>query len=332
MKNYKVLVLTDHSGHSDQNSVYQIVRQMTRHPRVESVNIASRGINENNAFFALQENGQLFTKRVDESFSYSPTGESYYPINQVNPDEYDLIFLRLPRPISDIFLITLEDIFKNAAIINNPSGIIETSSKEFLLQVSEWCPPLKLCSSIDDVMAMLERFPIVLKPLRDYGGRGLLKIKNGVVDDGNDIHDVDEYLESIKDQIEAEGYIAMKYLENVTQGDKRVLVVDGEIMAASLRLPAPDSWLCNVAQGGTSIPSEADADEIQLIEGITPILRSKGIFIYGVDTLVDDTEKRVLSEINTLSIGGFPQAEQQTGRPIINSMIDKMINYCDERS
>ena len=121
----------------------------------------------------------------------------------------------------------------------------------------------------------------------------------------------------------------MKYLKNVTQGDKRILVVGGKIMAASLRLPAPNSWLCNVAQGGISVPSELEKEEIDIIKTISPRLEQEGIFIFGADTLVNDDGKRILSEINTLSIGGFPQAEKQTGKPIVQDTINKIIKYID---
>ena len=100
-----------------------------------------------------------------------------------------------------------------------------------------------------------------------------------------------------------------------------------KILAASLRLPAEDSWLCNVAQGGTSVPSQVDADEIKIIETITPKLLEAGILIFGADTLVNDDGKRILSEVNTLSIGGFPQAEKQTGKPILQQTIDAIMQY-----
>ena len=119
----------------------------------------------------------------------------------------------------------------------------------------------------------------------------------------------------------------MKFLKNVQQGDKRILVVNGQILASSLRLPAEGSWLCNIAQGGTSIPSTVTDKEIQIIKEISPKLSEKGIVFFGADTLVDDQNERVLSEINTLSIGGFPQTEIQTGMPIVQMAIDNMINY-----
>ncbi|HAW03161.1 MAG TPA: hypothetical protein DCW83_00665 [Saprospirales bacterium] len=110
------------------------------------------------------------------------------------------------------------------------------------------------------------------------------------------------------------------------------MVVGGKILAASLRIPAKGSWLCNVAQGGTSVYAEVTLQEREIINTITPKLAQYGIFIYGLDTLVADNGDRILSEINTMSIGGFPQAEAQTGRPIIKSLIDKIFEYADERT
>ena len=137
-------------------------------------------------------------------------------------------------------------------------------------------------------------------------------------------------MESLKESIEKDGYLSMKYLKNVSEGDKRILVVGGEILASSLRLPAKDSWLCNVAQGGKSVSSEVTEREREIIQTINPTLKKKGVLIYGADTLVDDDGKRVLSEVNTLSVGGFPQAEAQTGKPVINTLISKIFEYADE--
>ena len=214
-------------------------------------------------------------------------------------------------------------------IVNRPSGIIRTSSKAFLLEVAEVCPPIRLVRSVEEVLAYAQEFPLVLKPLREYGGKGVIKIKGQDLDDGNQIYDAQKYLQQLRPVLESEGMLAMKFLKNVSQGDKRIIVVGGEIMACSLRLPAADSWLCNVAQGGTAVAATAEPEERELVATIHPKLAAAGVLIYGVDTLVNDDGQRVLSEINTLSIGGFPQAEQQQGRPIIQPTIDKIFQYAD---
>ena len=109
----------------------------------------------------------------------------------------------------------------------------------------------------------------------------------------------------------------MRYLKNVSQGDRRILIVGGEILGASLRLPRQGSWLCNVSQGGKLVANTPIDEEHKIIEMISPNLLDKGILLFGADTLVNDEGERVLSEINTISIGGFPQAETLTRKPEI---------------
>lgn len=330
---YRILILTDHSGHSQENSVYALSKELSIHSRCARLDIASRGNSRNDAFFVERSTSSLWAAEVGADFDYDPDGNTFVnDVKLVDVTDYDIIFMRLPRPVSDNFLKWLEKTANNAVFINRPGGIIKTSNKRYLLHFPDLCPPIAYCKSVEDVLRFADRFPIVLKPLREYGGKGILKINGSVLDDGNAKYDTETYLRSIKKELEADGYLAMKFLKNVNQGDKRIIVVGGEILASSLRLPAEDSWLCNVAQGGTSVPSQVSDEEIVIVKEINDKLESEGILIYGVDTLVDDDGKRVLSEINTLSIGGFPQSQEQSGKPIIRTTIDKMIKYTDRKN
>ncbi len=332
MKMYKTLVLTDHSGHSDQNSIYAILQEMLLHPQCQLIDVASRGLPSNNTFFQQLQIDTLKGTTIGSDFNYTADGRCYVKdLRLLNVKDYDLLFLRLPRPIADEFLLWISEVFSHSVIINHPMGIIATSNKKFLLNFPTVCPGIRLCTSIKDVMHEVSNYPIVLKPLKEYGGRGLLKINSQELDDGSTIHQTKEYLKTIEHQLTSDGYLSMRFLKNVTQGDKRILVADGEVMAASLRLPAKDSWLCNVAQGGTSIPAQVTEAELDIVKKIKPYLQDAGIFMYGVDTLVDDDGQRVLSEVNTLSIGGWPQAEEQTGLPLINTMIKKLFQYADRQ-
>ena len=332
-RRYRILVLTDHSGHSDQNSIYAILSQLIIHPQCQYVDIASRGLKENDFFFQDMYAHAILGNRVDSSFKYSASGDAYRKgLKKLNREDYDIVLMRLPRPISDEFLLCLSDIFKHAIICNDPKGITITSNKKFLLHFPELCPSVRLCHSIAEIEEEIQKHPIVLKPLKEYGGRGLLKIDGDQLHDGEQFFDTLEYLTEMEDVIVKDGYLSMKFLKNVTEGDKRILVVGGEILASSLRLPPKGSWLCNVAKGGTSVASEVTPEEQNIITQINPRLKDEGILMYGVDTLVDDQGNRILSEINTLSIGGFPQAEAQTGKPVIQSLINKIFEYADERT
>lgn len=323
----KVLILTDHSGHSAENSVYALARAMVHHAEIASVDVASRGLRENADFFS-GDSSVLYASPVDSDFDFSEDG--YYMqrrLRKVDSRGFDLVFMRLPRPLSDAQLIHIERVFAGCVIINKPSGIINTSSKAFLLNFPSSCPPMRLVSSVEEIMDFAENFPIVLKPLREYGGKGILKINGEKIDDGSTEYDTTQYLTSLKPVIEKEGFLAMKFLKNVGEGDKRILVVGGEVLASSLRLPAENSWLCNVAQGGRSVPTEVTEEELQIVSMVAPRLQQEGVLIYGIDTLVNDDGKRVMSELNTLSVGGFPQSQKQTGRPVINKTLEIILSH-----
>ena len=328
----RVLILTDHARHSAENSVYALARGMVRHAGIASVDIASRALEENARFFACDTN-LLYASPVDSDFDFSEDG--YYmrkQLRKVDSREFGLVFMRLPRPLSDAQLIHIERVFAQSVIINKPSGIINTSNKAFLLNFRSCCPPMRLVTSVEEILEFAKKFPIVLKPLRDYGGRGILRISGEKLDDGSTAYDTLKYLTSLKPVIEREGFLAMKFLKNVDEGDKRILVVGGEVLASSLRLPAENSWLCNVAQGGRSVSTEVTEEELRIVEKVTPRLKQEGVLICGIDTLVDDDGKRVMSEVNTLSVGGFPQSQIQTGRPVIKKTIESILNHaCSER-
>ncbi|MCB0643597.1 MAG: hypothetical protein KDC44_18245, partial [Phaeodactylibacter sp.] len=96
-------------------------------------------------------------------------------------------------------------------------------------------------------------------------------------------------------------------------------------------LPKEGAWLCNVSQGGSSVPSELEPEEFEIVNRLNPVLKSHGIIIYGVDTLVNDEGHRVLSELNTTSIGGIKQIEEYTGTPVLQDTADRIIQYAIRR-
>ena len=125
--------------------------------------------------------------------------------------------------------------------------------------------------------------------------------------------------------------MAVKFLKNVDKGDKRIVVVNGKIIGSSLRLPAKDSWLCNVAMGGSSVAAVANDEEIKIVERINPKLSELGIVMYGVDTLMGDNGKRVLSEINTTSIGGVVQMEKQQGASLVKRTTNRICDFINKK-
>lgn len=324
---FRFLVITDHRVHKESNPIYYLLPALHQHPQCAGIDILSRGNPANEAFFEGRSQDVLTVRRVQTDFGFLPPSQWLRePHHLTRLSDYDAILMRLARPVSTEFLHFLAKLTNGQTVINHPLGIEKTSSKAFLLHFPDVCPPMKLCRSAEEVRSFAAQFPIVLKPLRDYGGKGLVRIEQNQAESGGQTVPLTDFLRDNQSFIEQEGYLAMKFLHNVTQGDKRIIVVNGKIMAASLRMPPKDSWLCNVAQGGSSQAAEADEQERAIIARINPALHEAGIFIYGVDTLVDDQGQRILSEINTLSIGGFLNAEQQSDLPVIALTIQQIIN------
>ena len=324
---FRFLVLTDHTNHTDQNSLYALVSCIANHHNCQYIDIASRGNPANDLFFYALNWKSLHVCRASEIFSFQENGHPQFfeDLKITSPDEYDVILMRLPRPTTDEFLKFIHENRKNIPVFNDPVGILNTSTKSYLVNFQKYCPPMKVCYSIADVQEFVRsEKAIVLKPLREYGGKGILKIQNGVLNDGQKDHNALSYLNSIEQEQWLRGYLAMRFLTNVSKGDKRIIVAGGEALAATLRLPRPGSWLCNVARGGSSVAAEIDMDEWEIVKFVSSCLEQEGIFLFGLDTLVDDDGRRVLSEINTLSVGGLPQAEKQTGKPIVKIVVDKL--------
>ena len=305
MKKYKLLVLTDHLTHSSENSIYPLLKEMIKNRSCQTIDVASRSTKVNHSFFNENKSFKLYVLNVTKTFSFQKTGKQFTEnLRESNLNDYDFIFMRIPHPISKNFVKFLTKNFPINRIVNNPFGILETGSKSFLLNFREYSVPMKLCKNLNDLKIFSKKFPIVLKPLYSHGGKGIIKIENN--DFSNNL------LKKITSPI-----LAMKFLRNVVQGDKRINVVNGKIVGATLRVPKKNSWLCNVNQGATAQKTDITLEEKRIVKVINENLVKKGIIIYGLDTLVDDYGKRVLSEINAASIGGFGQAEVLSKKPVI---------------
>jgi len=330
MQKYKMLVLTDHSKHSKENSLYSLVSSMSHHQRCTQIDVATRGDQINDLFFRERILKSLFVVKGDDGFVFHEDGRVFKKhLRRESLKTYDVIWLRMPPPLSKDFLSFLKKQFPHILFINDPDGIYKTGSKEFLINFPKLCPPMKICRSIEDIITFKNRFPIVLKPFRDYGGKGIIRIDGDRVWEGNKECTFTELVDKLSlSEVE---YFGVKFLKNVSKGDKRIIVVNGKIMGASLRLPAKDSWICNVAMGGSSNHSEVDPEEVKIVESIDPRLSEMGIVMYGIDTLMGDDGFRVLSEINTTSIGGLPQIGQMTGRPVLKEAVNLIWNYVHKK-
>ena len=330
MEQFKVLVLTDHSGHTTENALYALAKAMYHHPRCAQMDVATVANPQNNHFFSGQLSKSIYASPVDESFQFSEDGRAYKrKLRRVLVRSYDVIWLRMPPPLSEKFVQFLKNEYPSILFVNDPKGIYDSGSKAFLMNFQEWCPPMRICSDWSAIANAAQEQSIILKPFRDYGGKGIIRIHNGRVEAGKESMNLEAF--AVHYNNDPKPYLAVKFLKNVKQGDKRIIVVNGEIMGASLRMPPEGSWLCNVSQGGTSMGATVDDRERAIVAAVNPILQKMGIAMYGLDTLVGDDGRRVLSEINTTSIGGLPQIAEQLGKPRVKEAADLMWQFITQR-
>ncbi len=325
---YNLLVVTDHATHSATNSLYKLSVALHADKRSKNVWVCSKGFEQNRDFFSGHPDATLHVSEVNDSFEFDPSGNLLLNTSiPIDKEQIDAVLIRMPQPLDKTFILSLESIASAGKIINRPQGAVLTSSKEFLVQVAHLCPSPRMCYSLREAIDLSRQVEIVLKPIFSYGGRGIVRLSHQNFWHGMERHKAEDISLFLND--EHFPMLAMKYLPNVSFGDKRTIVVNRQIVGSALRLPAKDSWLCNVAQGGHAIISEANEEELMIERELTPLLYDKGVVMYGFDTLVDDDGLRVLSEINTLSIGGLGPMEELSGKPILKKTAQLLWDYIE---
>ena len=346
----RILVLTDHSGHTVNNSLYALVRAMLGVEGVGEIRVASRGTPANAEFFAASaKTSTLQCVRAAEDFAFRENSRSMFgtwddgvpTAGNVAPgkaarsvfgtrnatvltqlDWPDAVLLRIPHPVLVNWFSFLREAFGDTVIVNRPEGIAATTSKAWLLNVPELCAPMALCRAAEEVQAFANTHDTVLKPLEGYGGKGVIRILRGTVEIGNRTFPIASWPKQPEASLP---YLAMQYLPRVSEGDKRIVVASGRVLGAVNRVPAAGKWLANVAQGGHAEPATLTPAEERIVEVLHPKMSALGVTMYGVDTLVGNEGHRVLSEVNTMSIGGLLDLPPTDGKPAAQHAAEALV-------
>ena len=320
-----LLVLTDHATHGAGESIYELLHELAKLTSHE-IHVASRSHPSNALVLTEFDADEVFVKPLDHQFAYSEDGAWFANAEPQDAQAYDAVFLRMDRPLSDHQLGAIAAKWAGKTIVNDPEGVVATGSKKFLLNFPSLCPDIRLVSSPDEVTRLTQDRSIVLKPIYGYGGIGIVRVSatqiwhdvepQSLAEDGSDL--------AALFAAEPE-YLAMSYLDRVGEGDKRVVVVGDRVVGATLRLPATGSWLCNLKQGGRAAFADVSEEEHHIASTISKEMIKNGVWIYGFDTLMGNDGQRVLSEINTLNVGGFVQAQKFSGEPVLATVAQELV-------
>ncbi|MEM6536274.1 MAG: glutathione synthase [Pseudomonadota bacterium] len=199
---------------------------------------------------------------------------------------------------------TLERLQPSVLVLNDPAGIRNAPEKLSVMRFPDLTPPTLITrdlSAVDDFRK--EHRDLILKPLYGNGGAGVVKVTH---DDGNFSSLCEMFLEFYR-----EPFIAQAFLPEVSAGDKRIILLDGEAVGAINRVPAEGETRSNMHAGGTATPIEMSARDQEICDRIGPWLSSEGLVFAGIDVIGS-----YLTEINVTSPTGIQEVRKFGGANI----------------
>jgi len=231
------------------------------------------------------------------------------PDEMVDLSLMDVVLLRQDPPFDMAYLTTtylLEQIHPGTLVVNDPAHVRNAPEKLFVTHFEGLMPPTVISSNPADIRAFRDRHQdIILKPLYGNGGAGVFHLKPG-----------DENLNALLEmftQFYREPVIAQAYLPAVREGDKRIILVEGEAVGAINRVPAKGESRSNMHVGGTPLKSELSARDKEICHAIGPVLRDMGLIFVGIDVIGDYlTEINVTSPTGIQEINRFDDAKLET--------------------
>ena len=208
--------------------------------------------------------------------------------------DLDVILMRKDPPFDAEYIYStyiLEAAQKEGAlVVNNPQSLRDCNEKIFATQFPQCCPPVLVSRSEKQLRAFhQEHQDVIFKPLEGMGGSGIFRCS------ANDPN-VGVILETLTN-MDQNFIMAQRFIPEIKQGDKRILVVDGEAVPYSLaRIPKEGETRGNLAAGGRGVAQPLTERDHWIVSQVAPTLKEKGLFFVGLDVIGD-----YLTEINVTS-------------------------------
>jgi glutathione synthase len=249
---------------------------------------------------------QLLSVRDKEGDHFS-LGEA----KSVDLASFDVILMRQDPPF-DLAYVTathlLERIHPKTLVINDPAQVRNAPEKMFVMEFAALMPPTLITRDRSEIMTFRKQHgDIVMKPLYGKGGEAVFHVGKNDLNFGSLF---DLFTTTFREQ-----WVVQKFLPEVKNGDKRIILVDGEFAGAVNRVPAADDLRSNMVRGGVPKATELTAQEKKICATIGPKLRERGLLFVGIDVI-----DGYLTEINVTSPTGI-RAIKNLGGPDVAKMI-----------
>src|SRR4249920_1687739 len=225
--------------------------------------------------------------------------------------EFDVVLLRQDPPFDLAYITTthlLERIHPRTLVVNNPRSVRDSPEKLFVTEFSELMPPTLITRDLAEIKRFRARHgDIVMKPLYGKGGEAVFRLAKEDLNFGSLF---DLFTVTFREQ-----WVVQKFLPAVKDGDKRIILVDGEFAGAVNRVPAVDDLRSNMVRGGTPKETDLTPREREICHRLGPALRERGLLFTGIDVI-----DGFLTEINVTSPTGI-RAIKNLGGPDAAAMI-----------
>ncbi len=236
---------------------------------------------------------------------------------EIGLSDVDIILMRKDPPFNMDYIYTtylLEHAQRTGTlVVNNPASIRDANEKLFATWFSDCMPPTLVTSRKSALRAFLqEHGDIIVKPLDGMGGSSVFRI-------ARDCPNINVIFETMTDN-EGRYTMAQRYLPAITEGDKRILMIDGEPVPFALaRVPAPGETRGNLAAGGTGVGQALSASDRRICDRVGPVLRKLGLVFVGLDVIGES-----LTEINVTSPTGLRELDRIFHLNIAGDLFDAL--------
>ncbi len=233
---------------------------------------------------------------------------------EVRLADMQAVFIRKDPPFDSSYLMAtllLERARGRTIILNDPRGLRDANEKLYTLNFAKWMPKTIVTSHEDDIMSFVKELggAGVIKPLELAGGSGVMMVRTG-----------DKNARSIIQLLTDEGrrlVMVQEFLPDVTNGDKRVLLLEGKVLGAINRVPRADDLRSNIHVGGSVEPYAVTDAELAIATDVAPRLAADGLVFVGLDVIGGR-----LTEVNVTSPTGIQQLSQHMGRDVATDVIE----------
>ena len=243
----------------------------------------------------------------DEDGNHFTLGEP----RRTNLASFDVVLLRQDPPFDMAYITSthmLELIHPKTLVVNDPASVRNAPEKMFVLNFPELMPPTLVSRDRAEIDAFRsEHGDVVMKPLHGHGGSAVFRITRNDMNYGS--------LFDLFSVTFREPWVVQRFLPEVKDGDKRIILVDGEFAGAVNRVPAADDLRSNMVRGGAAKSTELSAREREICARIGPSLRERGLLLVGIDVIGGN-----LTEINVTSPTGI-RAVARLGGPDIAALV-----------